>query len=310
MFCLYCGAEAPTRGTTCPVCGRDLGRSSADLRSSSALSNILESADSSPSPTYLTELRGEVAPSVRAGDLDQPSFPRDGIGRALLIVVLALEADLLLPWRVVQGQHQTLPALNGLIIGCLILAGGLPLLHPQLRRSTIFAALPLGIGGILFGIGLAFWMNLGSVTYNVVPISGVRSSPSSSAPGRVVYGIAEGRLVASTAGPDFGLLVFLLGAIVLVGIGYVFFLGAARSPVAPKVEADAALHSPPHAQTSPAIDIAETKYASEVAAKHTPNPPSASPPDLALPGSESWNQAVESPVLLRPQTGGIRRPAR
>ncbi|MGO8951622.1 MAG: hypothetical protein ACLQUY_29005, partial [Ktedonobacterales bacterium] len=98
---------------------------------------------------------------IRAGDLDRPGLPQDRMGRALLIVALALDADVFLPWRVVCGQHQTLPVGASIAIVVLMVLAALPLFHPRLRRSTISAAFPMLVGGICLGVGSAFWMNLG-----------------------------------------------------------------------------------------------------------------------------------------------------
>src|SRR5215469_764495 len=113
VFCQQCGAEAPIRALTCPTCGHDLGRSAADLRSSMVPS---EPSSSSPGTSNLSLplVTPSNSASIRPGDLDRPGWPRDALGRILLLVVLALEVDLfLLPWRLVGSQHETLPTSAG-----------------------------------------------------------------------------------------------------------------------------------------------------------------------------------------------------
>jgi energy-converting hydrogenase Eha subunit A len=279
VFCLQCGAEAPARAVTCSVCGHDLGRSSADLRSSAAMADTsLEAGVTRGAPVkdFSTTTRPALTSvRIRAGDLDQPGLPQDATGRALLIVILALAADLFLPWSVVYGQHQTLPVASGVAIACLIGLSALPLLHPSLRRYTATAAFPLVVGGMCLGIGIAFWANLGSTT-----------------------------------GPDFGLVAFLIGAALVVVIGYHLFLGSARAP-RPSVSPvstiptrltdlePAKLHLEGPAPAAAAVSADETS-------KPT-NPKAASIPELVLPGSDSWNHSMEPPPILRPRAGNIRR---
>ena len=73
MFCLQCGAEAPARAVLCPTCGHDLGRSSADLRSSLALADM----PLAPSVSLPGAAIARALPTIRAGDLDRPGLPQD-----------------------------------------------------------------------------------------------------------------------------------------------------------------------------------------------------------------------------------------
>jgi hypothetical protein len=297
VFCLQCGAEAPARAVTCSVCGHDLGRSSADLRSSAVMADTSLGAAvtrSTPVKDLSTGTRPTLA-SVRihAGDLDQPGLPQDATGRALLIVILALAADLFLPWSVVYGQHQTLPVGSGVAVACLIGLAALPLLHPRLRRYSAMAAFPLVVGGMCLGIGIAFWANLGSTAAVNCP---------GSCPPSVL-------LAQSNAGPDFGLVAFMLGAALVVVIGYHMFLGSARAyrpiasaatiiPTRPTESEPVQSHQPGQAAADTVSEDKTTKTAS---------PEAVSIPELALPGSDSWNHTMEPPPILRTRAGSIRR---
>ena len=218
MFCLQCGAEAPARAVLCPTCGHDLGRSSADLRSSLALADApLASSVSLPGPAIAGAL-----PSIRAGDLDRPGLPQDTPGRVLLVVLLAMAVDLFLPWSVAVGQHYTLPQTAGFAIVVLLLLAGLPLMHPRLRRNTISAAFPILIGGICLGVGVTYWVNL-TQSQVIQPFGGSTISEVPLSSRSVIFG-------AFTPGPDFGLFGFLIGAAALAVLGYYLLLEAARAP--------------------------------------------------------------------------------
>jgi hypothetical protein len=292
VFCLQCGAEAPARAVTCAVCGHDLGKSSADLRSSAVMVDTsLEAGVTRATPVkdLSTSTRPALASArIHAGDLDQPGLPQDATGRALLIVILALEADLFLPWSIVYGQHQTLPVGSGASIASLIGLATLPLLHPRLRRYTATAAFPLVVGGMCLGIGVAFWANLGS-TAAVISVNCPGSCPPSVLPAQTA-----GQLLS--AGPDFGLVAFLIGAVLVVVIGYHLFLDSARAyrPIA-----SAAVIIP----TRPTVlEPVQSHKAGQAAADDA-----VSIPELVLPGSDSWNHTMEPPPILRPRAGSIRR---
>ena len=229
MFCQQCGAEAPTRALTCPTCGHDLGRSAADLRSNMTLPEFLSS---SPGISNLS-LPFAISPlsaTIQPGDLDRPGWPRDALGRLLLLIVLTLAVDLfLLPWRLVGSQHETLPAPAGMAIAVLVLLAAVPLFHPALRRRPMWAILPVLVGGVCLGIGVAFWVN---PTPPTIFVSGLT--------GRFPTG---DDIISGGAIPDVGLFGFLIGALILVGVGYQIFLAAARnSGVVPVVTAAAAAH--------------------------------------------------------------------
>jgi hypothetical protein len=308
VFCLQCGAEAPARAVTCSVCGHDLGRSSADLRSSAAMADTsLESGLTRGTPvkdSSTTTRPALTSVRIRAGDLDQPGLPQDATGRALLIVILALAADLFLPWSVVYGQHQTLPVASGAAIACLIGLAALPLLHPRLRRYTATAAFPLVVGGICVGIGITFWANLGSTTAVVSEICQGSCPPSSTVIGSAAFSIAQ-----STAGPDFGLVAFLIGAVLVVVIGYHLFLGSARAS-RPTASAASTIPTKP-TDLEPAQPHQEGPAAADAVSAHEitkpTNPKAVSIPELVLPGSDSWNHTMEPPPILRPRAGSIRR---
>jgi hypothetical protein len=301
VFCLLCGAEAPARAVTCVVCGHDLGKSSADLRSSAVMADTsLEAGVTRGTP--MKDLSTSTKPvlasvKIRAGDLDQPGLPQDATGRALLIVILALAADLFLPWSVVYGQHQTLPVGSGVAIACLVGLAALPLFHPRLRRYTATAAFPLVIGGMCLGIGTAFWANLGSTAaVNSVYCPGY--CPPSALPAQ------------SGVGPDFGLVAFLIGAVLVVVIGYHLFLDSARAyqPIAsvaatvPTIPTELEPVQSDQAGQATAADVVPVAETTKTA-----NSTAASIPELVLPGSDSWNHTMEPPPILRPRAGSIRR---
>jgi ribosomal protein L40E len=301
VFCLQCGAEAPARAVTCAVCGHDLGRSSADLRPNAVMADTsLEAGVTRGTPVkdLPTSTRPALASvRIRAGDLDEPGLPQDATGRALLIVILALAADLFLPWSVVFGQHQTLPIGSGVAIACLLGLAALPLLHPRLRRYTATAAFPLVVGGMCLGIGIAFWANLGT-TAAFVSFDCTGSCSPSVLP-------AE-----SSAGPDFGLVAFLIGAVLVVVIGYHLFLGSARA-YRPIASAAATIPTRPTelepVQSHQAGQAAAATAVSADETTRTANPKAAPIPELVLPGSDSWNHTIEPPPILRPRAGSIRR---
>jgi len=234
---------------------------------------------------------------IRAGDLDQPGLPQDATGRALLIVILALAADLFLPWSVVDGQHQTLPVGGGVAIAFLIGLAALPLLHPRLRRYTATAAVPLVVGGMCLGVGMAFWANLGSST-----------APSEICPGFCPPSVLPAQ---SSAGPDFGLVVFLIGAILVVVVGYRLFLDSARASLPSGATTTAPIptrSAQPEAQ-QPVQDRQPAAVAAISADETTTatNPKAVSIPEVVLPGSDSWSRTMDPPPILRPRAGSIRR---
>jgi hypothetical protein len=243
-----------------------------------------------------------LSATIQPGDLDRPGWPRDALGRILLLIVLTLAVDLfLLPWRLVGSQHETLPAPAGVAIAVLVLLAAVPLFHPALRRRTIWAILPVLVGGVCLGIGAAFWVN---PTPPTIFVSGLT--------GRLPTGAD---IISGGAIPDVGLFGFLIGALILVGVGYQIFLAAARnSGVVPVVTAAA-----PHPQTVPVSPVAvpqpEIQRVNGVAAasaEETGEQPRREtavprPSEITLPGSEAWSRTLDSPVFQRPKSGMLRR---
>src|SRR5579863_6165669 len=123
VFCMGCGAEVPPRAASCPVCGRDTGRGG-ELRAAPPLADAYDGAAGAsamhdiplehaappvpvsipvPIPAPVPPLA--AGPSIGSGDLDQPGFPRDALGRSLIFTVLAMAADLLAPWVNLGGSR-------------------------------------------------------------------------------------------------------------------------------------------------------------------------------------------------------------
>jgi hypothetical protein len=324
VFCLQCGAEAPARAVNCSVCGHDLGRTSADLRGSMTLTEIpLQSSNSGILTSHRAALPLPASPSIQAGDLDQPGLPKDAIGRVLLIVILGLAADLFLPWRVVYGQHETLPLELAAAIAALVVLAAVPLFHPKLRRYTISAALPIVVGGTCLGLGAAFWAYLvHSNDLSAVSCQGI---------------LCHNAIDPNSIGPDFGLFCFMVLAAILVVIGYYLFLAAARvSPLAASALATA--HAAAMPSTRRVLTASSLVATSSQATESKPNavPPAVTPPQpgdphstgnsegqdayppatisarpstakIALPGTDLWNRTLEPPTFLRPKAGSIRR---
>jgi len=297
VFCLQCGAEAPARAVLCPTCGHDLGRSSADLRSSLALADVpLEAGVSLPGPAIVM-----ASPSIRAGDLDRPGLPQDTPGRVLLVVLLVMAGTLFLPWSTSFGQHYTLSQAVGFAIVFLLLLAGLPLMHPKLRRNTVSAALPILIGGICLGLGLTYWGRLIQMQLD-------QPGPQST-----------GIVLVSPAEPDFGLFGFLIGAVVLAIVGYYVLVDAVREPflISASQKASAAMGAlvRPGASAVPAAvgepaPAGTAKESSPGAANSEQQGGKSSNdavPQIVLPGSDAWTRTLEPPTFVRSKLGGIRR---
>jgi hypothetical protein len=298
VFCLQCGAEAPARAVLCPTCGHDLGRSSADLRSSLALADVpLEAGVSLPGPVVIV-----APPSIRAGDLDRPGLPQDTPGRVLLVVLLVMAVDLFLPWSTSFGQHYTLSQAAGFAIICLLCLAGLPLMHPKLRRSTVSAALPILIGGICLGLGVTYWANL---------------TQSQSEP--IFTGSSPFGGLDSPPGPDFGLVGFLIGASALAVVGYYLLLGAARAPLPELAPQQATTHTGQSVRIRPAAVSAavgepapagtakESSPRATISEQQGDKSSKDAAPQIALPGSDAWTRTLEPPTFVRSKLGGIRR---
>ena len=307
MFCQQCGAEAPTRALTCPTCGHDLGRSSADLRSSMTLPES-SSSSSGISNLALPLATSPSSASIQPGDLDRPGWPRDALGRILLLIVLALEVDLfLLPWRIVGTQHETLPTAAGVAIAVLVLLAAVPLFHPRLRRQPLWTVIPVLVGGVCLGIGAAFWANPSPPT---IFVSGFHSAP---------LPFTSNDAITGGAVPDVGMFGFFIGALILIGVGYQLFLAAARNsvvvplatavavrtknvPVSPVVVPR--LSGTPEIQEVNAVAAASEQETGEQSRAQTVVP---KPAEITLPGSEAWSRTLDSPVFQRPKSGVLRR---
>lgn len=332
----------PARATRCPVCGRELARGTTGelqwtVSPTSSMPAIPVPARRG-SIAFVPEAATQpaiTAPSIGAGDLDTPGFPRDMYGRALLIAAVAMAVDLLVPWVNVFGQRQA-PAQLGVlmlpVIAVLVLAV-VPLIKPAFRARPVLAVLPVVVGGMLLGLSLAAW---GIVTYISVQIS---RQPQQFGP--------DGSLVQRppTYGPDVGMYLFILGSAVLIVSGYHVFLEAARrlapatdgalaATVAARTRAlVTATDSPSTAADEPFAAQRETEARSEDSSTESetrtePDDTASEVVDngagdtagrgmeseqhVALPGSAAWHEAPKQPVYTRPSrlAGGWQRPPR
>ncbi len=333
MFCMGCGAEVPARTVVCPVCGRDTGRGG-DGRGARAQAEALGRVDgvSAASVSSAAGERGAHAlalaaapttpagPSIASGDLDQPGFPRDALGRSLIFTLLAMAADLLAPWVNLNG-NRIAPSSLGLlpVVGVVWLSlAVLPLLRPSLRATPLYAAAPLVVGATSLGLAAAVWMRVTLFGSQTVVDSADGASLQS---------------LGTSSSADVGLYLFLAGAVVLIIAGYQIFLAAAHaqaiaelraegSPPASERAAQGATVPVPRAASdgqwpSPIPTVLALDGAAVAASSSSrplpppPLPPSptlpeASPsagaaqPGVALPGSAAWNQAPHTPDFQRP----------
>ncbi|HLJ81936.1 MAG TPA: hypothetical protein VKT52_10650, partial [Ktedonobacterales bacterium] len=159
MFCLGCGAEAPFRAVKCPVCGRDLGRNDGELQNTGSALPVF-----SPTASYAQYPKPVPAPFVAGGAAAGvgptiQGLPRDAHGRAALVTVIAMAADLLVPWVVVNGTHRSIASVGAPALIALPVLGAalLPLLAPTLRRNPVYAALPVIVGAFCVGAGGVLW---------------------------------------------------------------------------------------------------------------------------------------------------------
>lgn len=317
MFCLGCGTELPAQATTCAVCGREVGRATGD---GEPVSPRL-----APTPSLAVaaprSLAFSATPAIQPGDLAMPGLPRDAQGRALLITVVAMAADILAPWRVVFGQHvpltqSGLPALGVLLLVALALA---PLTKPIYRRQPSVAVAPLLAGAVSLGVALTYWGFISQLNEQAVQGISAGGGPLlSSPPANVVIS------------PDIGLYLFLLGSGVLILVGYQIFLAAATAATARSAAASPAT-AVSTADTSGRVAVSDgiargdpATAVPDTAAAHTdtsgthgvapaiaganghqhdhpaPSAPSAPP----LPGSIEWHQAPALPQPVRPSRLG------
>jgi hypothetical protein len=311
VFCMGCGAELPSRTAVCAVCGRAAGQSGdqpgAPAVATTDPANALGAdfaprerlAPPAPTPTH--------APSIGSGDLYQVGFPRDTLGRALIFTVLAMAADLLVPWIAINGMRVAPSSLGVLpLLGVVWLAlAALPLLHPSLRATPLAAVLPLVVGAVSFGVALAVLL---SVTALSTPTVNTGSSP---------YGIAPPVIVNTSSSADVGLYLFLAGAVVLSIAGYQVFLAEARAEAHAELRSQALLaagapppaiggerHGPTQSERAPApasAAITPPPLPSPPAEAAPSKPaPAAADPGVALPGSAAWSQTPQTPAFQRP----------
>ena len=307
MFCMGCGAETPPYADRCPVCGRAIERAVGDnfySRYNVAQATPVDATLVTRSEAARTQPAME-GPSITNGDLDSPGLPRDATGRALLIAVVAMAADLLAPWINFYGQHLS-PAMVGapaLLIVALLALAALPLMRPSWRKRTEYAAVPIVIGGICFGAALVVWI--------VVTIAGSqRQSPTESQ-----LLLPSNLLVAA----DVGLYLFAFGAGVLVFAGYQLFLAAASARAATRTPLVSALllaagtaEATDEASTSSAVPTPlalPTPAAGDVAlASNGDAQPASSNGHVPLPGTAAWDAAPAPQTYTRPiSLNGWRR---
>lgn len=254
MFCLGCGAEAPLRAVKCPVCGRDLGRNDGELQNTGSALPVF-----SPTASYAQYPKPVSAPLVagNAGAVAGPTIqglPRDAHGRAALVTVIAMAADLLVPWVVVNGTHRSIASVGAPALLALPVLGAalLPLLAPALRRNPAYAALPMIVGALCVGAGGVLWAVLTYLSYRLSVVAPAGTFPLQS-PGPSAYGTF----------PDVGIYLFILGGAVLIFTGFHILLAAAggvRTDAVPAsfVAAPALLPSPPALPSLPPYLLAQS----------------------------------------------------
>jgi hypothetical protein len=340
MFCMGCGAETPPRASACPVCGRPLGAGAAsrpDETRPQAGIGPRSSATEAEAERHTTQrqqtavlhpglgaARATSAPSISSGDLATTGFPRDTLGRAVIFTVLAMCADLVAPWVMLDGERIA-PSTVGLpILGAVVVLGlaAVPVIRPSLRATPLYAAAPLAIGAASFGAAGAVWLR--------TALSSGAADVNSSSPLRVANFAFSPVYIA-----DVGLYLFLAGAVVLVCIGYQLFLAAARASALAELRATAP--APVLAATRSAVPAAATAVAPASAPSialasaeptaapvgpqtgdggggtaHADSPPPSAnghrDQKIALPGSPAWGQAPALPAYQRPSsTLGWRR---
>lgn len=327
MFCMGCGAETPPRASACQVCGRPLGGPSrpdevppaagtaprASTSAADAGSRLTQHAAAARDLAPIAA-RATTGPSIGKGDLTTTGFPRDTLGRAVIFTVLAMCADLVAPWVNLDGTRIAPSAVGLPILGVVVVLGvaALPVTRPTLRATPLYAAAPLVIGAASFGSAGAVWLR-----------TALSTSGGSAA--------SDSFQVSPAYIADVGLYLFLAGAIVLVSIGYQFFLAAARASALAELRATALAPVTHAAAPAPAsvsgaapaptaapvfADLADTTAAhppegNAAAAGADGLPPAANGhhrPEIALPGSPAWSQAPSLPAYQRPSpTLGWRR---
>ncbi|HEX8731743.1 MAG TPA: zinc ribbon domain-containing protein [Ktedonobacterales bacterium] len=226
MFCSACGSEVSLAADVCPSCGRATATGSvrvgAAVASDSGARLRLVEPVLAPAPTDPTLAAAPLQRigSIRAGDLDLPGFPRALAGRVALLTGLVMLADLLLPWVDVNGAGYAptrigLPTLGMVALLVLVIA---PPLIPRLRRERFTRALPMLVGALTLGFATTLWLLAGplaaKLTESLIARIGYVAAPELAG---ALSGSATSILRIS---PAIGLYLFILGACILTGAGY------------------------------------------------------------------------------------------
>jgi hypothetical protein len=300
VFCMGCGAETPPHAERCPVCGRDLGRTPGDLPRA-ASTPTAPTASGAPRQASAAKVL-PAGPAIRPGDLDRPGFPRDTLGRSLILTAVAMSADLVVPWINLDGQ-QVAPSSYGLPALFVVAALGLavlPVIRPDMRRRSLYASFPLVIGAVGFGAGAFIWLRLLYSEHTAQTFAAASGGPPA------VYA------------SDIGLYLFLIGSGVLVVAGYQVLVAAAGEEALSAYQLAHPPASPALAQTSaplphaPLPQLVLAQAASFSGNTAAPNAPVAAPPvtpeaestPVVLPGTAAWTEAPQLPGFVRPSPAG------
>ncbi len=302
MFCHRCGTEVPRLARECPACGAPvsgLGTIGPDEAVSAARAGAARQASASARSTSAGPI--EAGPSIVAGGLDTPGPPRDALGRFVLVVAVALAADQLLPWVVVNNATYMAMTEFGLPAVLVVLALGaaiVPLVVPAFRVHPVWSTLPFASGCLCLGFGIAVWLLL-------APLANLASAGNASGPG-----------VSSTATvvilPHWGLYLFVLGSLVLIGAGYRLLRAAREAPAslpvaAPQrveVPAAAAVVAAPLVLASASVETQVDGAAASASPDATAQTAQTASLTIPLPGSPSWNEEPALPAPLRSKPAG------
>jgi hypothetical protein len=245
-----------------------------------------------------------AGPAIRSGDLDRPGFPRDTLGRSLILTAVAMSADLVVPWINLDGQ-QVAPSSYGLPALLVVAALGvavLPVIRPDMRRRSLYASFPLVIGAIGFGAGAFIWLRL------------LYSEHTAQ-----TFAVASGGPPAVYAS-DIGLYLFLIGSGVLVVAGYQVLVAAAGAEALSAYQVAQPPAFPAPAQASaPLPQVVLAQAASSGRNTAAPDTPVAAPREqsaaypvtpevestpVVLPGTAAWTEAPQLPGFVRPSPAG------